>query len=139
MRQRELIANVQAGAARTMAATLTCACMLLPQPARAQSDPAPGNRTLKAAVAKLVRDTGIKSTDPGIAVLAMRPGRVMLMDDGSLYGYGHDGYWEGFNTMYYNYLSNNHTVVLLSNRGHDIDLDEFWEKLSELIETHAKE
>ena len=31
-------------------------------------------------------------------------------DDGSLYGYGHDGYWEGFNTMYYNYLSSNHSV-----------------------------
>jgi CubicO group peptidase (beta-lactamase class C family) len=60
-------------------------------------------------------------------------------DGGTLYGYGHDGYWEGFNTMYYNYLTGNHSVVLLSNRGRAIDLDAFWEKLSELIETHAKE
>ena len=60
-------------------------------------------------------------------------------DGGTLYGYGHDGYWEGFNTMYYNYLTSNHSVVLLSNRGRAIDLDAFWEKLSELIETHAKE
>jgi hypothetical protein len=41
--------------------------------------------------------------------------------------------------MYYNYLTGNHSVVLLSNRGRAIDLDAFWEKLSELIETHAKE
>jgi CubicO group peptidase (beta-lactamase class C family) len=393
MRQRELIPNGPTGATQTVAAALACMCMLLPQPVRAQSDAAPGNRALKAAVAKLVRDNGIKSTDPGIAVLAMRPGRVLLMegygladiaskqaitactrfelasvskamtatavlilqergllsidddvrkfipelpkypngplrirdmlqhvsgltnylelesvpksnkrywvnadylaalgkaeldfpigqkyeynntnymlmaivieraakkpfgeamrdeifvpagmkntfvhsgpgsipkntappcndaigyekndgswvatwglppafreadhlevgdgaiwsnledmanwdtalrtnkllkpatmklaltgskknkgyglgwqlyheDDGSLYGYGHDGYWEGFNTMYYNYLTDKHTVVLLSNRGHEIDLDKFWDKLSGLIDTHAKE
>jgi CubicO group peptidase (beta-lactamase class C family) len=390
---RQLIPDGQTGAAHTMAAALACVCMLLPQPVRAQNDPASGNRTLKTAVAKLVRDTGIKSTDPGIAVLAMRPGRVLLMegygladiaskqaitactrfelasvsktmtatavlvlqergllsidddvrkfipelpkypngplrirdmllhvsglpnylelesvaksnkrywvnadylpamgkaeldfaigqkyeynntnymlmalvieraakkpfgdvmrdeifvpagmkntfvhsgpgsipkhtappcndaigyektdgswvatwglppafheadhlevgdgaiwsnledmanwdtalrtnkllkpatmklaltgskknkgyglgwqlyheDDGSLYGYGHDGYWEGFNTMYYNYLTDKHTIVLLSNRGHEIDLDKFWDKLSALIDTHAKE
>jgi CubicO group peptidase (beta-lactamase class C family) len=59
-------------------------------------------------------------------------------DDGSLYGYGHDGYWEGFNTMYYNYLTGNHSIVLLSNRGKAIDLDEFWEKLSGLIDSHAE-
>jgi hypothetical protein len=41
--------------------------------------------------------------------------------------------------MYYNDLTNNHTVVLLSNRGHAIDLDDFWEKLSELIGNQAKE
>src|SRR5262245_53624154 len=58
-------------------------CMLLPSPAYAQGEPAPGNRALKAAVAKLVRDSGIKSGDPGIAVLAMRSGRVLLME-----GYG---------------------------------------------------
>ena len=38
---------------------------------------------LKTAVARLVRDTGINSADPGIAVLAMRPGRILLME-----GYG---------------------------------------------------
>ena len=56
-----------------------------------------------------------------------------------MYGYGHDGYWEGFNTMYYNYLTDKHTIVLLSNRGHEIDLDKFWDKLSGLIDKHAKE
>jgi CubicO group peptidase (beta-lactamase class C family) len=60
-------------------------------------------------------------------------------DDGTLYGYGHDGYWEGFNTMYYNYLTGNHSVVLFSNRGRAIDLDDFWEQLSGLIDDHAKE
>ena len=60
-------------------------------------------------------------------------------DDGSLYGYGHDGYWEGFTTMYYNYLTGKHSVVLLSNRGNTIDLDKFWDKLSGLIDTHAKD
>ena len=40
--------------------------------------------------------------------------------------------------MYYHDLTDNNTVVLLSNRR-SLDLDEFWEKLSELIETHAKE
>jgi CubicO group peptidase (beta-lactamase class C family) len=60
-------------------------------------------------------------------------------DDRTLYGYGHDGFWEGFDTMYYNYLTSNHTVVLLSNRGHAVDLDEFWKKLSDLIDTHAPE
>jgi CubicO group peptidase (beta-lactamase class C family) len=393
MRQRELIPNGPTGATQTMAAALACMCMLLPQPVRAQSDPAPGNRAMKTAVAKLVRDTGIKSGEPGIAVLAMRAGRVLLMegygladiaskqtitactrfelasvsktmtataalilhergllsmdddvrkfipelpryangplrirdmlqhvsgltnylelesvpksnksywvnadylaalgkapldfaigqkyeynntnymlaalvieraakkpfgdvlrdevflpagmkntfvysgpasipanasppcnnaigyekekgdwvaswglppgyreadhlevgdgaiwsnledmaswdtalrtnrllkpatmnlaltgskknkgyglgwqlyheDDGSLYGNGHDGFWQGFNTMYYNYLTGKHTVVLLSNRGHEIDLDKFWDKLSGLIDTHAKE
>jgi CubicO group peptidase (beta-lactamase class C family) len=50
-----------------------------------------------------------------------------------------DGYWEGFNTMYYNYLTSNHSVVLLSNRGKAIDLDKFWEKLSGLIDDHAED
>jgi CubicO group peptidase (beta-lactamase class C family) len=60
-------------------------------------------------------------------------------DNAPMHGFGHDGYWRGFNTTYYNYLTDNHTVVLLSNRGDAIDLDKFWEKLSELIGTNAKE
>ena len=39
--------------------------------------------------------------------------------------------------MLYNDLINNNSVVLLSNRGESLDLDEFWEKLSALIEIHA--
>ena len=50
-----------------------------------------------------------------------------------------DGYWRGFNTTYYNYLTDNHTVVLLSNRGDAIDFNKFWEKLSELIGAHVKD
>jgi len=83
MRQRELIANMQPNATHAMAAALACMCMLLPQPVRAQSDSSSGNRALKTAVAKLVRDTGIKSGDPGIAVLAIKGGRVLMME-----GYG---------------------------------------------------
>ena len=66
-------------------------------------------------------------------------GWQLYREEGSLYGFGHDGYWEGFNTMYYNYLTDDHTVVLLSNRGKAIDLDKLWEKLSGLIERHVKE
>jgi CubicO group peptidase (beta-lactamase class C family) len=58
-------------------------------------------------------------------------------DDGSLYGFGHDGYWQGFNTSYYNYLTASHTTVLLSNRGHDFDRAEFWKSLSRLIEANT--
>ena len=58
---------------------------------------------------------------------------------GQLYGFGHDGYWSGFSTMYYNYRTDDHTTVLLSNRGGAIDLDKFWEKLSGLIDRHAME
>jgi hypothetical protein len=66
-------------------------------------------------------------------------GWQLYREGGSLYGFGHDGYWEGFNTMYYNYLTDDHTIVLLSNRGKAIDLDKLREKLSGLIERHAKE
>ena len=66
-------------------------------------------------------------------------GWYLYHDRGSLYGYGHDGHWEGFSSMYYNYLTDNHSIVLLSNRGHAIDLNVFWAKLRELIATHAKE
>jgi CubicO group peptidase (beta-lactamase class C family) len=66
-------------------------------------------------------------------------GWYLYHDEDSLYGYGHDGHWEGFSTMYYNYLTDNHSVVLLSNRGQAIDLNAFWAKLKGLIETHAKE
>ena len=35
--------------------------------------------------------------------------------------------------------TDNHSVVLLSNRGHAIDLNAFWAKLRELIDGHANE
>src|ERR1700752_1413753 len=83
MRHRELIPARQTTAARAMTAALACVCVLLSQPVSAQSDAAVGSRALKTAVAKLVRDTGVRSGEPGIAVLAMRAGRVLLME-----GYG---------------------------------------------------
>ncbi|MEI6234548.1 MAG: serine hydrolase domain-containing protein [Planctomycetota bacterium] len=59
-------------------------------------------------------------------------------DDGVNYGFGHDGYWGGFSTTYYNYLTQGHTVVLLSNRGRHIDLDKFWEKLDVIITKYSR-
>ena len=35
--------------------------------------------------------------------------------------------------------TDNHSVVLLSNRGHAIDLNAFWAKLRELIDAHANQ
>jgi CubicO group peptidase (beta-lactamase class C family) len=90
------------------------------------------NKLLKPAAMKLALTGSRQSEGYGL-------GWQLYHDDGLLFGYGHDGNWEGFNTMYYNYLTGNHSVVLLSNRGHTIDLDKFWEKLSELIDTHAPE
>jgi CubicO group peptidase (beta-lactamase class C family) len=83
MRQHEHVASAQSGVRRTIATVLTSVYILLPQLARAQGDVAPDNRALKAAVAKLVQDTGIRSTEPGLAVLARRPGHILLME-----GYG---------------------------------------------------
>jgi CubicO group peptidase (beta-lactamase class C family) len=90
------------------------------------------NKLLKPASMKLALTGSQRNKGYGLGWQLYRE------DDGSLYGFGHDGYWEGFNTNYYNYLTGNHTVVLLSNRGKAIDLDEIWELLSGLIETHAK-
>jgi CubicO group peptidase (beta-lactamase class C family) len=78
-RQREPIDAVR----RAITAALALVCIALPQHARAQGDAAPGNRALKAAVARLVQESGIKPGEPGIAVLALKPGRVLLME-----GYG---------------------------------------------------
>jgi CubicO group peptidase (beta-lactamase class C family) len=82
-RQREPIAAVRTGCRRAITATLALVCIALPQLVRAQGDVASGSRALKAAVAKLVQETGIKPGEPGIAALALRPGRVLLME-----GYG---------------------------------------------------
>jgi CubicO group peptidase (beta-lactamase class C family) len=90
------------------------------------------NKLLKPATMKLALTGSRKNKGYGL-------GWHLYHDEGELYGFGHDGYWEGFNTMYYNYLTSDHSVVLLSNRGKDIDLDDFWEKLSGLIDTHVKE
>ena len=52
-----------------------------------------------------------------------------------LYGYGHDGSWEGFQTTYYRYLTTDRTTVLLSNRG-NINTDKLWTALDGLVEKH---
>ncbi len=90
------------------------------------------NKLLTAATMKAALTGSPKGNIYGL-------GWYLYHDQGSLYGYGHDGYWEGFSTMYYNYLTDNHSVVLLSNRGHAIDLNAFWAKLRELIDAHANE
>jgi CubicO group peptidase (beta-lactamase class C family) len=90
------------------------------------------NKLLKPATMKLALTGSRRNKGYGLGW------QLYHEDDGQLYGYGHNGYWSGFSSMYYNYLTNDSTVVLLSNRGNDIDLDDFWEKLSGLIDTHAK-
>jgi CubicO group peptidase (beta-lactamase class C family) len=91
------------------------------------------NKLLKPATMKLALTGSKQNGGYGLGWEIYREG------NGPMFGFGHDGYWRGFSTMYYNYLTKNHTVVLLSNRGREFDRDEFWEKLSELIGTHAKE
>ena len=90
------------------------------------------NKLIKPATMKLALASSGKGKSYGL-------GWYLYHDEGSLYGWGHDGYWEGFSTMYYSYLTDDHSVVLLSNRGQAIDLNAFWAKLRELIDTHAKE
>ena len=91
------------------------------------------NKLLKPSTMKLVLTGSRRNNSYGLGW------QLYHDDDGSLYGFGHDGYWGGFNTTYHNYLSKDESVVLLSNRGRTIDLDELWEKLGELIGAHAKE
>jgi CubicO group peptidase (beta-lactamase class C family) len=93
------------------------------------------NTLLKAATMRLMltpSKTADGKTNPyglGWWLYADRVGR--------LYGLGHDGYWQGFTTSYYYYLIEDHSVVLLSNRGKSIDLNKFWDKLNRLIRRYA--
>jgi CubicO group peptidase (beta-lactamase class C family) len=91
------------------------------------------NKLIRPATMKLALTGSKQNSDYGLGW------ELYHDDDGALYGFGHDGYWEGFNTSYYNYLTKNYTTVLLSNRGHDFDHDEFWKKLSELLDDDAKD
>lgn len=54
-----------------------------------------------------------------------------------IYGYGHDGSWGGFETSYYNFLTANHTTVLLSNRA-NFNTDKLWTALDSLVEKHLE-
>ena len=66
-------------------------------------------------------------------------GWALFMDrSGRLEGFGHAGYWGGFRTDYHHDFGNDHTVVVLSNRGLGLDLDAMWVKFDALIRTYAK-
>jgi CubicO group peptidase (beta-lactamase class C family) len=60
-------------------------------------------------------------------------GWQLELEGGRLTGYGHNGSWEGFRTLYYRDLDSNRTFVLLSNRG-NFDPEGFWDPLNDLIE-----
>jgi CubicO group peptidase (beta-lactamase class C family) len=90
------------------------------------------NKLLTPATMKLALTGSRRNDGYGLGLQLYRDGK------GPIYGFGHDGYWRGFNTMYYTYLTANNTVVLLSNRG-NLDLDEFWEKLVGLIGKRARQ
>jgi CubicO group peptidase (beta-lactamase class C family) len=91
------------------------------------------SKLIKPATMKLALTGSRRNNEYGLGWELYRDGK------GPIYGFGHDGYWEGFNTSYYNYLTNNTTTVLLSNRGHGVDLDAFWEKLNDLIDKYVKD
>jgi CubicO group peptidase (beta-lactamase class C family) len=57
---------------------------------------------------------------------------------GKLHAFGHRGRWNGFETNYHNDVSNNHTVVLLSNRGTNLDLELLRQRLDAAILTYAR-
>jgi len=57
---------------------------------------------------------------------------------GKLIAFGHRGRWNGFETNYHNDVRNDHTVVLLSNRGTSLDLDVLRQKLDATILTYAR-
>ena len=63
---------------------------------------------------------------------------IYANDDGSVYGFGHDGSWAGFENSYYRHLGTNRSTVILSN--HDtMDTDELWQALDALVEKHVGE
>lgn len=51
-------------------------------------------------------------------------------------GYGHSGGWGGFGTYYWHDLLTKRTIVMLGN-GRPLDMDKFWESLTELFNKHG--
>lgn len=49
-----------------------------------------------------------------------------------LNGFGHDGSWGGFNTLYYRHLGDDRSMIILSNRG-NFDVDQLWEDVTEIL------
>ena len=58
---------------------------------------------------------------------------VDLDKSGRMNGYGHEGFWGGFETLYDRQLVTDRTTVLLSNRG-NFKTDKFWYTLNDVIE-----
>jgi CubicO group peptidase (beta-lactamase class C family) len=83
----------------------------------------------RALVPSKTRDGKTNPYGLGWALFTDKSGRVQ--------GFGHAGYWGGFRTDYHNDLGNNHTVVVLSNRGLGLDLDAMWFKFDALIRAYA--
>ncbi len=63
---------------------------------------------------------------------------IYANNDGSVYGYGHDGTWAGFENSYYRHLGSNRSTVILSNRD-TLDTDDLWTALDALVEKHVGE
>jgi CubicO group peptidase (beta-lactamase class C family) len=62
-------------------------------------------------------------------------GWELEFEEGRLIGYGHDGSWDGFRTMYWRDLTNDRTTILLGNRD-DFDPYDILESLDEIIDEH---
>ena len=60
-------------------------------------------------------------------------GLELEFENGKLIGYGHDGSWDGFRTIYWRDLKADRTAVLLGNRN-DFDPYDILESLDELIQ-----
>jgi CubicO group peptidase (beta-lactamase class C family) len=85
--------------------------------------------TMKAAL-KPSRTRDGKQNDYGLGW------DLYLEDDGSLYGFGHDGSWSGFRTSYYWHLTTNRSYIILSNRA-NFPTDKFGEQLIDAAEGRA--
>ncbi len=51
-------------------------------------------------------------------------------------GYGHSGSWGGFGTYYWHDLLTKRTIVMLGN-GRPLDVDKFWDSLTDLFNRHG--
>ncbi|MBS0209247.1 MAG: beta-lactamase family protein [Planctomycetes bacterium] len=84
--------------------------------------------TMREALSRTLTDDGTVN-DYGLGWQAYRN------DEGKINGFGHQGEWAGFRTLYYQYTLADRTTVILSNRG-NFDTDRFWYPLEEAVEAH---
>ncbi len=59
-------------------------------------------------------------------------GWMLTLDDGRLTGFGHNGSWGGFKTLYWRDPVHDRSIILLANRE-DFDPDEVWNALDERL------